>query len=559
MLSSFVCDNYEDEKLMQQLIANNCARYPVNQRPRLIVSDFKAKLHDWKKFRPEYTQYSTIYEMLKIEDHVIANTLMDQRRVESILLLPDYKTGEHIIQNNSTNNCNEAYLINGDNLKGLPSFRMYSCPNHVKAKYFISNTQLVIESNTREIAELSKTAASLKGEIKELNGQLVQNTNLKKNTDNQMHSMGKVKINLNAQLRDAQNIHIPEPIDLAVFEDEIENMSTEIAEIEQNISRIEANSFENKTEYEKALNEKTKADEEHKKYTEQIDKIKGGFTDIENKRGSSKEAIKHYKNLLNQLIETERPVEQRLAECKGELEKFTALAVNLCPRIETTRTVRTIQNEEAAITKQIAESLKLHGDEEAIISEYKTKREKFNSIKNDIKKQKKFLDRLKKVLEQREESIKHFTRAKALNCALQFANYVQSRNYSGHLKFDHDDCTLDIIVQPNKTRGTANEKQTTDLKSLSGGERSFSTVAFLLSLWSIVESPILFLDEFDVFMDQINRSFAMDLILDAARKQLNGQYMFLTPQETGSVKSDKYVKLFKMPDPKRNIDMIQER
>lgn len=44
------------------------------------------------------------------------------------------------------------------------------------------------------------------------------------------------------------------------------------------------------------------------------------------------------------------------------------------------------------------------------------------------------------------------------------------------------------------------QKKSRDLKSLSGGERSFSTVAFLLSLWSIVESPILFLDEFDVFM-----------------------------------------------------------
>ena len=55
---------------------------------------------------------------------------------------------------------------------------------------------------------------------------------------------------------------------------------------------------------------------------------------------------------------------------------------------------------------------------------------------------------------------------------------------------------MDIIVQPNKQR----DKQSTDLKALSGGERSFSTVAFLLSLWAIVESPILFLDEFDVFM-----------------------------------------------------------
>ena len=156
-------------------------------------------------------------------------------------------------------------------------------------------------------------------------------------------------------------------------------------------------------------------------------------------------------------------------------------------------------------------------------------------------------------VERREQTVAHFMHSKALTCSLKFTNYVHSRNFSGNLKFDHDKKSLDVIVQPNKVRGGASEAAT-DLKSLSGGERSFSTVSFLLSLWGIVESPILFLDEFDVFMDQINRSFAMDLIVDAARESLNGQYMFLTPQDT-VIKTDKYVKMFKMPDPKRSIDM----
>lgn len=137
---------------------------------------------------------------------------------------------------------------------------------------------------------------------------------------------------------------------------------------------------------------------------------------------------------------------------------------------------------------------------------------------------------LAEAMRQREAQTHQFTEAKSLRCAMDFNRYASARQYNGSLTFNHQEEKLDIIVNPSKNRD-GNDAH--DLKSLSGGERSFSTVAFLLSLWSIVESPVLFLDEFDVFMDQINRTYAMDLILSAAKEALNGQYVFLTPQEMG--------------------------
>ena len=43
-------------------------------------------------------------------------------------------------------------------------------------------------------------------------------------------------------------------------------------------------------------------------------------------------------------------------------------------------------------------------------------------------------------------------------------------------------------------------QSTKNTKSLSGGERSYATVCFIMSLWEAMEAPFRCLDEFDVFM-----------------------------------------------------------
>lgn len=68
----------------------------------------------------------------------------------------------------------------------------------------------------------------------------------------------------------------------------------------------------------------------------------------------------------------------------------------------------------------------------------------------------------------------------------------------GKLEFDVERGTLEIKVKPQKAENT--ETKQVDTSSLSGGEKSFSTVCFILALWQEAALPFHFLDEFDVFM-----------------------------------------------------------
>ncbi len=81
-----------------------------------------------------------------------------------------------------------------------------------------------------------------------------------------------------------------------------------------------------------------------------------------------------------------------------------------------------------------------------------------------------------------------------------------------------------LQVKVDKNQATKN------VASLSGGERSFSTVSFIMALWEAIECPFRCFDEFDVFMDLLNRKISMRLMLDNAKSLDNRQFIFFTPQ-----------------------------
>jgi len=79
-----------------------------------------------------------------------------------------------------------------------------------------------------------------------------------------------------------------------------------------------------------------------------------------------------------------------------------------------------------------------------------------------------------------------------------FSHFLNHRDYAGTIRFNHEKQRLEINVKTD--RHTSHSKATKNPKALSGGERSFTTVCFIISLWEAIEAPFRCLDEFDVFM-----------------------------------------------------------
>lgn len=119
----------------------------------------------------------------------------------------------------------------------------------------------------------------------------------------------------------------------------------------------------------------------------------------------------------------------------------------------------------------------------------------------------------------------------------KFNEILNDKGSSGEIEFDHKNTNLNLCVQKDSADANSQQK---DVKALSGGERSYTTIALLLALGESLETPFRVLDEFDVFLDPITRKLTIESLIKMAKgkEMRHRQFIFITPQ----VSSD-YVEL----------------
>jgi chromosome segregation ATPase len=76
-----------------------------------------------------------------------------------------------------------------------------------------------------------------------------------------------------------------------------------------------------------------------------------------------------------------------------------------------------------------------------------------------------------------------------------FVEIAALRGLTGRLDIKHEAEQMEM-----KIATTRNGQMREDMASLSGGERSFTTIALLLAIWDRAQTPFHMCDEFDVYL-----------------------------------------------------------
>uniref|UniRef100_A0A7M4EE17 Structural maintenance of chromosomes protein 6 n=1 Tax=Crocodylus porosus TaxID=8502 RepID=A0A7M4EE17_CROPO len=542
LLQAFCCDNHNDERILQALMLRYCSS---GIRPQIIVNRFRNEVYDVRRRAVYHPEFPSVLTALEIDNAVVTNCLIDMRSIETILLIKSSCVARKVMQcNGPPKNCREAFTAEGDQVFE----RRYYSSDITRPRFLSKDVDVEISLLENEVENKKAQLLTLQEHLRSIENEIRQNENyLNQHRQHQKELQIKLR-RTDVEIMDLKNVEEHQSVDIATLVDEAQENKNKMETVKEDMQKQRVIMEELKNNL-RAAEHKL---EEIKDKIHQVEEIAGPVKDELNQVDSEMEKCKrhwqHYEEKQKQHLASINTQKELLASKEKKLTEKIAQAMQIYPeRIEVDRTVKSLDAEMNRLREKINSEADRHGNRDEIIKEFVEAKEKYEDAEGKVKNLKKFIKLLDEIMTQRYKTYQQFRRCLTLRCKFYFDFLLHQRGYFGKMSFDHKNETLSITVQP----GEGDKAALNDMRSLSGGERSFSTVCFILSLWSITESPFRCLDEFDVYMDMVNRRISMDMMLKMADSQRHRQFILLTPQSMSSLPTSRLIRILRMQDPER--------
>ena len=247
----------------------------------------------------------------------------------------------------------------------------------------------------------------------------------------------------------------------------------------------------------------------------------------------------HFSSKRDSYRENIKSLEAQVAAKEERLLDITSRAISFArERIETRKDADRLEREIIA-AEDLLRKQEQTTESPRVVKEAHLKFDaSLTQATKQIKHMEKNLANLSDLLKARDIGFKEIRNSTCKCINVNFTKQLDVRGYIGQLKFNHKDSRLTICINPNANKNAAALDIDRDIRSLSGGEKSYSSVSLILALWDTMSPPFRILDEFDVFMDSVNRKIAISNILNFARMGRKFQFIFLTPLGTENIDNE---------------------
>ncbi|KAF9221585.1 P-loop containing nucleoside triphosphate hydrolase protein [Gyrodon lividus] len=548
LMTSFACTDARDRQQLKRILEQS-KNFHIN----VIISE--RDLFDYSGGEPR-GDVLTVLRSLDVSDPYVLRVLINSANIERTVLASDRKVGDDILKSlggggvawTADHMRVTRYAEGGGSSINLPRVKA----NDPRSMLFPS-TDLATASG-----EWKERLHSAEAEYKATQAEYNQYRQAYDNLSREINTLTVQERNAYETLRSAKTAHTQ------LQEEANEEMPAGISGLQNAKDEAEAEKASIMEQFTDLTKRKTTINEQQNALLTELNGVKQQIQNFEQLRGAIMakvadavtnrlEAQKNHQFYQSKL-EVERKkaaeIEAIANTLQEEFTSWTERAEEYCPRVEDPRKVAELQRHLESVQAALNERERRHGAtvEEMTIEVNKAKAD-LDNVERELRSLAALNNALKKSLLVRLDRWHEFRRHIALRCKLVFQYHLSERGYYGKVLFDHVNQTLQLKVQTDDQ--TLTQGRDKDPRSLSGGEKSFSTICLLLSLWDSIGCPLRCLDEFDVFMDAVNRRISMRMMIDTANASDKKQYILITPQDMGNVQVGNTVRVHRMNDPER--------
>lgn len=556
MLNAFIVTDHKDSLLLRA-----CAREANYNNLQIIIYEFsRPRLHIPDHMLPQ-THHPTAISVLRSDNPIVLNVLIDVGNAERQVLVKDYDAGKAVAFEQRISNLKEVYTSDGYRMFSRGSIQTVLPPmKNMRGGRLSGSYDDKIKTLESEAFEAQKKVRQTRGMKRSIDEELQGLHDSLQSAKKRRHDAERVLSSKEFCLQDFKKSYVAESsstavstvdelhVELSKIRDEIHERENSLEKLQVRLKEADSKANDVKISFEN-LCESAKVEigalEEAERELMMIDK---DLKDAELKKN-------HYEDVMSTKVLSQLKVaEAEYRELEHNRRESYKKASIICPEseIETVGgcdggTPEQLSAQLTRLSQRLQQESRRHPESiEDLRMLYNKKERKILRKQQTYKAFREKLGACHKALELRWSKFRRNATLLKRQLTWQFNGHLGKKGISGHIKVCYEEKTLTIEV---KMPQDASSSSVRDTRGLSGGERSFSTLCFALALHEMTEAPFRAMDEFDVFMDAVSRKISLDAVVDFALAQ-GSQWIFITPHDISMVKQDERVKKQQMAAPR---------
>lgn len=555
LLDAFIVSCHKDS-----LVLRECAKEVNYRNLQIIIYDFTKPRVDIPDHLLPSTPHPTVLSVIHSEIPTILNVLVDQGHAERQVLVRDDETGKSVAFDQRIWNLKEVYTSDGCKMfcRGSVQTILPANRNWRAGRLCTSLEEKIteMEQEATEIKQINSERLDRKRKLFADRDSIdLELRQLKrKREDEELHVERK-----KAQLVDTKKISIDNSHAAAVDTSEL---VVEMMQVKEDIENQELVVQKINLKLTDALQEENNRRASYKDFIESVHAEMGSISDaerelqlVEEKIHDAEQEKAHYERVMEtKVLGPITATESELTRLQQLHQEYFEKASTICAESE----VEALGGVEGSTLEQLSARIK------KLKQKFQQESRRYTETIDDLralhdKKGQKILrkqqmysgfrDKLNACQKALDLRWKKFQRNAGLlkrQLTWLFNEHLGKKGISGHINVDYKNevLSVELTMPQDASRDTIR-----DTRGLSGGERSFSTLCFTLSLHGMAEAPFRAMDEFDVFMDAVSRKISLDTLVDFAVAQ-GSQWIFITPHDISMVKAGDRIKKQQMAAPR---------